>query len=391
MPKSSQHDAVYELDPHSIVKHEILEAYLKPWFPILSKYNETVQYFDCFAGSGEFQNPDIRGSPIIALDCLQKHILAERMSKTKFNMVFIEADEERASILQKNIDSREFPKNVQTHIVNDDFKKLMDDFFGSEDSPKDVTLVPTFAFIDPFGYKMIPMIHTRRILETPKCEVMINLMVDNAKRNAFADKKGNINFEKGLDALFGCHDWIGVYDIPEERKGERNEFMADLYVRELTKNLSDEFKFTLQFKMINKVGHESYRLVFATKNALGLKLMKEAMWKADRRGMYTFDDRMSGQSFLVDFANEKQWVADAAKHLSEHFKGQTKLREEIEKYVIEETGWIFRTSILKKLEADKTISVEGRKKVNTHPEGCKITFKAQSKRTVTLDLLEIQS
>ena len=374
MSKSTEYDTVYKIDPHSIKKHKILVEYLKPWFHILSKHNEVVQYIDCFAGAGEYENSNVKGSPIIALECLRDHVLSEKMATKKFNMVFIEKNKKRAATLQENIDSMKLPENVKTHVVKDTFENVMNKFFGLEGTPQNKMLVPTFAFIDPFGYAHIPMAHVRRILETPKCEVMINLMIDNAKRNSFTEMH-----DESIDRLFGCHDWVEVRNIPKEEPEERNEFLANLYLKELTKNLDDEFKFTLQFKMINKVGHESYRLVFATKNPLGLKLMKEAMWKVDNRGSYTFDDRLSGQTFLVDFANEKAWVCDAAEHLSARFKGTSKTREEIENYILLETAWIYRASILKKLENEGKIEVRGRERTNTYPEGCKITFREMGK------------
>ena len=165
-------------------------------------------------------------------------------------------------------------------------------------------------------------------------------------------------------------------DIPEERKEERNQFLADLYVRELTKNLNDDFKFTLQFKMIGNNGHEAYRLVFATKHSLGNKLMKEAMWDADPNGTFTFDDRRARQTYLMQFFDEKPWMRDAANHLYKSFRGSSKSREEIETFVYDKTVWVYRGDILKILEAEDRIVVENRKKRNTYPEGCKITFKA---------------
>ena len=195
MPKSSEHDTTYEIAAHSIVKHKILEKYLGPWFFVLSKYDKTVQYIDCFAGSGEYENPGVRGSPIIALDSLTNHSLCRDMlSRSTFNFVFIESKKERATILENTIRSRNLPDSVKVTVITEIFQKVMEELYGTDDSPRYCNLCATFAFIDPFGYSHIPMKYVRRILETSKCEVMINLMVNNAKRNAFAGE----SLEKSL-------------------------------------------------------------------------------------------------------------------------------------------------------------------------------------------------
>ena len=370
MPKSSEHDTVYKCEPHSIMKHKILESYLTPWFHILSKYNPVVQYVDCFAGAGEYDDSKTTGSPIIALKCLNEHKLKDEMFlRSSFNFVFIEKEADRAAALQKTVDSMSLHKRITVGVINDTFENEMEKLYGTEDSPKHTNLAPTFAFIDPFGYSQIPMRYVRRILETPKCEVLVNVMVDFAKRFSFSGMQ-----DTALDRLFGCHDWAGVLDIPEDRKEERNEFLMNLYIRELTKNLDKGFKFTLQFKMINKMGRESYRLLFATKNALGFELMKESMYKADERGSYTFDDRLAGISYLVNYMEEKIWVEDAANNLSKTFKGKIILGKSLKKHIIEETGWIYRASILKRLEEKGHIQIDGRQRRNTYPDDCKIKF-----------------
>ena len=52
MPKPR--GVVWELEPHTRVKHIILQKYLEAWFPILSRYNGRVVYYDGFAGPGEY-------------------------------------------------------------------------------------------------------------------------------------------------------------------------------------------------------------------------------------------------------------------------------------------------------------------------------------------------
>jgi hypothetical protein len=52
------------------------------------------------------------------------------------------------------------------------------------------------------------------------------------------------------------------------------------------------------FAMINHTGNVSYYLVHGTKDPLGVKKMKDAMWHVDPVGDYTFSDRLAGQDVL---------------------------------------------------------------------------------------------
>lgn len=53
MPKPRE--TVWEMEPHTQAKHEILRGYLSAWLPIMSKYNERLVYVDGFAGPGVYR------------------------------------------------------------------------------------------------------------------------------------------------------------------------------------------------------------------------------------------------------------------------------------------------------------------------------------------------
>ena len=64
---ASTKDTVWELEPHTRAKHEILKRYLQAWVPILSLGRfPKVLYVDGFAGPGIYSGGE-PGSPIIAL------------------------------------------------------------------------------------------------------------------------------------------------------------------------------------------------------------------------------------------------------------------------------------------------------------------------------------
>jgi three-Cys-motif partner protein len=46
---------IWEIEPHTQAKHEILSRYLDAWFPILASWNTKVLYIDGFAGPGTYK------------------------------------------------------------------------------------------------------------------------------------------------------------------------------------------------------------------------------------------------------------------------------------------------------------------------------------------------
>jgi len=45
-------ETLWDIDPHTTAKHEILQRYMKAWFPILGSYHHRIVYIDGFAGPG---------------------------------------------------------------------------------------------------------------------------------------------------------------------------------------------------------------------------------------------------------------------------------------------------------------------------------------------------
>ena len=67
-------DTVWDLEPHTAKKHEILRRYFQAWFPILAKFNARLLYIDAFAGPGEYSKGE-DGSPLVILKAARDHVL----------------------------------------------------------------------------------------------------------------------------------------------------------------------------------------------------------------------------------------------------------------------------------------------------------------------------
>ena len=79
-------ETVWKIEEHTIAKHQILSNYLKAWFPIISRFNNTMNYIDGFAGPGVYSKGE-SGSPVVALKVPNDHTTE---LKGKLNFLFIE-------------------------------------------------------------------------------------------------------------------------------------------------------------------------------------------------------------------------------------------------------------------------------------------------------------
>ena len=365
---SSISSTVWSLKPHTKAKHEILENYLKAWFPILSRYSGRIIYLDGFAGPGIYKgNED--GSPVIALKTAKEHSLKHMFKEIIF--IFIEKNADRAAKLTEVLNERfpDLPKNIKYHIIGAEFAPTLEQVL-QEIEKNDVQLAPTFAFLDPFGFSGFPMKLIGRMMEYNKCEVLISFMVNFVRR--FNDELR----EPSLNELFATEDWKTVRDIvnPEDRV----RFLLNLYEQQF-KTVGGA-QFVRSFGMTGEHNQPIYYLVFGTKHAKGLEVIKKAMWKVDRRGVYKFSDLTDkNQTYLLDYSQPgSDWILQASKMVYNNFRGKTVEVSNVWLYVITETPYINHKQILRHLEGNidppKICGVVGRKRNLCYPDGCLITF-----------------
>ena len=154
-----------------------------------------------------------------------------------------------------------------------------------------------------------------------------------------------------FDSFFGTEDWRRCVGETETRS--RNRCLHDLYIRQLQTGAA----YVRSFEMSNTRDVTDYYLFYATNELLGLKKMKEAMWKADESGEFRFSDATDSTQ-LVLFEKAPNLPALRSRIVSE-FSGKEVTVGTIEKFVLTETA--FREShykgILKALEKDGRLEV----------------------------------
>jgi three-Cys-motif partner protein len=296
------------------------------------------------------------GSPMIALDTA----LGFRPPLTaKIHFLFVEKDDARADHLHKQLALRALPPNFRVIVEGGvtfeiAFEKRYPEF------SLDGRLIPTFAFIDPFGWTGAPFSLVKQILTQPNCEVFVNFMYEEINR--FIGHPGQT---ANFNSFFGTDEWNRCVDETDPRT--RNRCLHDLYLRQLlTKG-----GYVRSFEMSNARDVTDYYLFYATNELLGLKKMKEAMWKADESGEFRFSDATDPNQ-LVLFEKAGNLPALQARVIAA-FSGREASVDDIEKFVLVETA--FREThykgILKVLERTgqmKIVNAAPGRRIGTFPD-----------------------
>ncbi|QFG23724.1 three-Cys-motif partner protein TcmP [Actinomadura sp. WMMB 499] len=341
----------WDCPPHTKSKHDMLASYLDGWYPILSSWNGRVLFLDGFAGRGRY-NDGTEGSPLVALQRLIDHHYFPQMMHREFVFMFIEANEDNATSLEWEIDSFKtsrapWPANVKVSVINAKFDATANAILGYLREQK-ANLAPTFAFVDPFGYSGLPMDLLAELLSYPRTEVFVNFMVGHVQRFIERDSQ-----EAAMRSLFG----MDVRDVlnGHSREADRVEHLRAVYGKQLQDRIGLDY--VQSFAMINSTGNIGYYLFHGTRHPKGVKLMKNAMWKIDPGGGYTFSDRLDGQDVL--FTPEPD-LRPLRREFMLHYTGKSNISaEEMEWYTLLRTPYreTHVRPVLRKLEREGAIKV----------------------------------
>ncbi|MGH7096030.1 MAG: three-Cys-motif partner protein TcmP [Stellaceae bacterium] len=346
---------VWELEPHTRAKHDILRRYLRAWMPILAQAGfPNILYIDGFAGPGRYAGGE-DGSPIIAVKSALEH---KARIKGNILFLFVEKEQNRAAMLRKCLDELPMPPNFQIEIAGN--KKFSDAFEGLKQSylRRARKFPPTFAFIDPFGWTGAPFDVVQFILGQPNCETFVTFMYEEINRFL-----GHPDQPANFDEFFGTPEWRR--GIRLSLPSNRDRSLHDLYLHQLRKVAGA--RYVRSFRMQNESNLTDYYLFYASNSLLGLKKMKEAMWRVDESGEFTFSDATDPNQLIL-FSKEPRRDL-LAKQLRGRFHARNVPVSEIEEFVLIETP--FREThykgVLKRLECSTPPALQ----VIEAPEGRK--------------------
>jgi three-Cys-motif partner protein len=357
-------DTIWELRPHTKAKHELLRRYLQAWFPILNKYNERIVYIDGFSGPGRYKGGEL-GSPLIALEVATKH---RRSLKGEIVFWFIDKRQDRVDNLKGELGKLDIPDHFKVIPDCGEFHEKVGKILQSIEQDR-THLAPTFAFIDPFGYAGIPFSIIKKILSHQHCEAFITFQVDAINR--FLEHPNEKIVRNVVDA-FGTEEAICI----GQTMGDRIRNMRTLYQRQLCKAA----KFVRYFEMRDLDDRTQYYLFFTTNHELGFLKMKEAMWKLDPDGEFSFSDATDPNQLVLIGLDA---TADVCSILQKTFGGKGRVTGgEVREFIEIKTPYLKRhiTAALRAMEDTEGIKVEtykidgGKRRKYTYPDDIYVTF-----------------
>ena len=348
---------IWQLDPHTAKKHEILRRYFEAWLPIMAKWNGRVVYIDGFAGPGSYSNGE-DGSPVVVLKAARDH---KYPWKSELVCIFVEDDAERCKQLKSTLDelSPTLPSQIKWAVVKGKFDEHLKKTFAVIESQK-ANVAPTLVFVDPFGFSHTPFNTISSILGNSGCEVLVNFMYEEVNRFISVDKHS-----EDYDTLFGTREWREVIDLSSS--DERRRSIHSIY----RKQLRTAAKYVHSFEMRNRGNSTDYFLFFATNNLTGLEKMKEAMWKVDDTGSFQFSDHEDSRQLLSLFSLHPN-VAPLRTAILDKFVGRKVSIEALTDWVIAETEFLrkhVKGPVLAPMEKDGELVV-----VNPAPKRRRGTF-----------------
>ena len=357
-------ETLWELDPHTTAKHEILRRYLAAWFPILGTYHRRIVYIDGFSGPGRYKNGE-PGSPMIALDVALNH---RKSTAGEIVFWFVEERDDRLSHLKQELATLSIPGHFKVTAEAGRFAERFGNVLASIEADK-YALAPTFAFIDPFGFSGIPFSLIERLLGQKRCEALITFMVDAINRF----------LEHPEDKV--VHHIVEAFDDDEAVKIAKGPGDRIVKLRELYQSkLSAVAKYVRFFEMRDRQDRTQYFLFFATNSELGHLKMKEAMWKVGPDGDFRFSDATNpGQMVLF----EADPTTVLAAQIRDEFRAKgTVTGSQVRRFVEDRTAYLKKhmTGALKQEEESGQLRVDelktdGKKRrANTFPDESRLTW-----------------
>jgi three-Cys-motif partner protein len=359
----------WRIEPHTQTKHLILRNYLQAWLPIMASRNGRIHFLDGFAGPGKYEGGE-KGSPLIALETLIQHPhFRKPLNQREILLTFIEKDKDRAEALEAAISEYRVPEWIKISVLSGEFAPLMKSVLETFEA-EHKQLAPTFALLDPFGFKGIPLDLIARIASNPSCECFITFMYEEINRFL-----GFPDLESRYDDLFGTPEWREI--TKEQDASVRRVRIADLYRKQLVTKA--KFRYVREFQMINDRNHTKYFLYFGTNHEQGLSHMKQAMWKADPGGGQVFSDRTNPDQETLFKTNPD--LTQLRMHLLQRFRGQGWVPVgDVERFVLVDTPFSERMHLKQKTLApmERNSLIETRRPAvgrrGTYPPGTQIKF-----------------
>ena len=343
-----------ERSDQSEVKARIVMKYFFAWanvvMPTAAKRDGKIAYIDLYAGPGRYKD----GTASTPLLVLQTAINDPRMAKMLVAH-FNDAEEGNIASLREEIE--ELPGTerlahrpvLTSHQVDDEAA----DFFNQ------VRLVPTFSFIDPFGYKGLSIGIIRGVIKDWGCDCVFFFNYNRINAGI-----GNPFVAQHMDALFG-------EDRARDLRARLPRLTPSMREAAILEELAHEIKrsggkYVLPFTFKNQSGtRTSHKLIFVSKHFKGYDIMKHIMAEessTEDEGVpsFVYSPADASTPLLFSLAQHRSALK---RSLLDTFAGQQLTFERIYEFHSVDRPYIRKNyrEILQRLESEGAIRVRSTK------------------------------
>jgi three-Cys-motif partner protein len=135
-------------------------------------------------------------------------------------------------------------------------------------------LLPSFFFIDPFGYSGFHISTLKRILKYEQSELFINFMIYDIIRFIEVDHSQQ---RMNMNELFGCNDFSAVSGYASSE--EKQQFLVNLYCKQLRAYAGARYVMPFRINTPGMGTRPKYYLIHASNHIKALMEMKNNMAK----------------------------------------------------------------------------------------------------------------
>lgn len=354
----------------SEAKARIVTKYFLAWakvvMPMARKRGGKIGYIDLYAGPGRYKD----GSPSTPLLVLEEAINDNEISQMLVSY-FNDAEPSNTITLKDEINKlhdidklRIYPV-VHRGDVDNEAAQLFDQVRG----------IPTFTFIDPFGYKGLSLNIIKSVIRDWGCDCIFFFnynRINPGLSNDFVTKHMNALFSKErADKLRRI--------LPGVASNLRESTILEELAAEI-KSLGGQFVLPFTFK--NQTGNRtSHMLIFVSKNFKGYEIMKDIMAKessTNDEGVASFQYSPADASMPLLFSLSQplsKLKDDLLKQYSDQKISLNRIYREhsVGKPYVRKNY----TEVIRELERDGVVtanSVTGNRKKVTYPDHVLIEF-----------------
>lgn len=359
-----------ERSDQSEVKARIVQKYFFAWcnviMPSASRRPGRIAYIDLYAGPGRYRDGSA-STPLLVLEKAIEHPKLREMLVTYFN----DADASLTSTLESeivsipDIDLLAHKPTVTCAPVDD---ALAEKF-------NEVSLVPTFSFVDPFGYKGLSLRIVNGVIKDWGCDCVFFFNYNRINAGI-----SNPVVTDHMNQLFGTKraNWLRA-----ELPGKSPSMREALILEELAQAIREMGgKYVLPFRFKNASGtRTSHSLIFVSKAFRGYDIMKDIMAKessTEDQGVPSLTYSPADESMPLLFSLQRP-LDELEGMLLDDFAGQELSMIEIYERHSVDTPYITKNykNILLRLENSGRVSVrslKGKRRAGTFADHLLVKF-----------------